>query len=377
MTTKLRDEQAGKRSFLRNPTFWLAVIAITSLVVGLLGALLAYLALKEPVPAVTFETISDTNVLDLHRPMRDLEVVFRGQNIQEQNLNLRIMTINVINSGDVDILSSHYDPGDNWGIKFKDGQVIEERLVDASSEYLRSNVVPQRLSVDTIAFPKVIFEKDAFFAIEVLILHPKSESPAISSVGKIAGINRISILTRPLAREDVGFVTELFQGSALIQVVRTIVYLLGTFLTAVTVILALVGITVYFDNLRAKRRRPRILQTRTISQIDQAKIRNFLVDQYESSGITRLKELQELIKDPSKIEWVKPPARWVVSDYHEDGDLSAEGITPHIEHKQAGLFYTLDALVTMSILKRGESDNAIIDPTFGETVDSLLAELES
>ena len=377
MTTKLRDEQTGKRSFLWNSTFWLASIAITSLAVGVLGALLAYLALKEPVPAVTFETISDTNILDLHRPLRDLNVVFRGQDIQEQNLNLRIMTINVINSGDLDILPSHYDPKDTWGIRFKDGEVIEARLVDASSEYLRSNVVPQRLSVDTIEFSKVIFEKHAFFAIEVLILHPKSESPAISSVGKIAGINRINLLTRPLAREDIGIVRELFPGNALIQAVRTIVYLGGSFMTILAVILALVGVSGHFGTRRARRRRTRILQTRTMRQIDQAEVRNFLVDQYESSGIVRLKGLQELIKDPSKIEWVKPPAKWVVSDYHEDGDLAAEGLPLHIEHEQAGSPYALDALVTMSILKRGESDNAIIDPTFGEAVDSLLAELES
>ena len=35
------------------------------------------------------------------------------------------MTINVLNSGEVDILPSHYDQEDDWGVKFKDGEVIE------------------------------------------------------------------------------------------------------------------------------------------------------------------------------------------------------------------------------------------------------------
>ena len=163
MTSELRDEQTGKRSILRTSTFWVALIGLASLVVGLLGVVLTYIALKEPQPGVTFETISDTNVLDLRRPLQDLNIVFRGQNVQEQNLNLRIVTINVVNSGEVNILPGHYDHEDDWGLKFKDGEVIEARLVDTSSEYLRSKVVPHRLGVDTVVFPKVIFEKDAFF----------------------------------------------------------------------------------------------------------------------------------------------------------------------------------------------------------------------
>ena len=377
MKTDLTEEHPRKRTVLRNPAFWLALSTIASLAVGVLSVLLAYLALKEPEPGVTFETISDTNVLDLRRPLLDLNIVFRGQNVQEQDLNLRIVTVNIVNSGEVDILASHYDHEDNWGMKFKNGEVIESRLVDASSEYLRSKVVPQRLGVDTIAFPKVIFEKGAFFAIEVLILHPKSESPSISSVGKIAGIDRITVLTRPLAREDIGLVSELFQGSALIQVVRTIVYLIGSFLAIVAAILALVGITASFTKLNTRRRRKRILQTRTLRQIDQDEIRNLLVDHYETSGIARLKALQELIREPGRIEWVAPRGRWIVRDYQQIDDWVPESRFLDVEHRLFHSPFRLDTLTTMGILKRGEDDNAVIDPTFGEAVDSLLAELEN
>jgi hypothetical protein len=34
-------------------------------------------------------------------------------------------------------------------------------------------------------------------------------------------------------------------------------------------------------------------------------------------------------------------------------------------------------LMTMDILKRGEGNNPVIDPTFSETIDNLLAELEN
>ena len=192
---------------------------------------------------MTFETISDTNVLDLRRPLEDLDIIFQDQNIQEQNLNLRIVTVNVVNSGEIDILPGHYDQEDDWGVRFKDGEVIESRLVDTNSDYLRSKVTPQSLGVDTVTFPKVIFEKGASFAIEVLLLHPKDESPSVSSVGKIAGIDDINVLTRPLAKQEVGFVSELFQGSALIQVVRILIYFVGSLLTLTLVISIAVGLT--------------------------------------------------------------------------------------------------------------------------------------
>ncbi len=301
MRTEHGDEQARRRNPLRRLIPWQALTTIAALGIGVLGVLLTYLALQEPEPRVNFETISNTNVLDLRRPLQDLNIIFRGQNVQEQDLNLRIVTVNVANSGEVDILPSHYDLEVDWGMKFKDGEVIEARLVDTNSEYLRSKVVPQRLGVDTIVFPKVIFEAGTFFVIELLILHPKNESPSISSVGKIAGIDEIAVLTRPLARQEVSFVAELFPGSALIQAVRTIIYLPGSLLAIVAVILSITGIADLFSKLNARRRRNRILQTRTIRQMDQDGMRKFLVAHYESSGIIGLKGLQGVIKESGRI----------------------------------------------------------------------------
>ena len=376
MTADFRDKQPQKRNLLRTSTFWVATIAVASLVVGLLGVALTYIALKEPDPRVTFETIGDTNVLDLRRPLHDLSILFRGQNIQEQNLNLRIMTINVVNSGAVNILPSHYDPDDAWGMRFRDSEVIEARLVDTSSEYLRSKVVPQRLGVDTISFPKVIFEKDAFFAVEVLLLHPKDASPIISSVGKIAGIDNINVLTRSLAREEVSFVANLFEGSAPVQLTRAIIYLVGWLVAIVAGIFALVGISDFFGRLKARRRRSRILRTRTILEIEQDEVRNLLVARFESRGTAGLKGLQELTKEPGRIDWITPQPRWIARDYQHFRDWSTASRVIDMESMLIGLPDELETLVTMGILKRGEDDNAVIDPTFVQAIDNLLSELE-
>ena len=376
MRPELRDDQPRKRSLFRRLNSWQVLITIVSLGLGMLSVLLAFFALREPEPGVTFETVSDTNVLDLRRPLQDLNIVFRGQNVQERNLNLRIVTINIVNSGEVDILPTHFDREDDWGVHFKGGEVIEARLVDTNSDYLRSKIVPKRLGADTVAFPKVIFEKEDYFAIEVLLLHPKNELPSISSVGKIAGVRDITLITRSIAREDVGFITELFQGSAVVQVVRMIVYWFGTWLVLLVAILVLLGATTPFSRARSRRRRTRVLQTRTIGELNNDNMRDLLVDHYESSGVVGLKELRELIREPERIKWAVPRGRWSVSDAEQLDDWSTANRLRDVERRVPSFSAALEALTTARILRRGDDDKAVIDPEFVEAVDSLLAELE-
>ena len=153
-----------------------------------------------------------------------MSIAFRGQNVQERDLNLRILTIDIKNTGQVDILPNHYDQDDDWGLRVEDGEVIEARLVDSNSEYLKSKVVLESKGTDTVAFPKVIFELGDIFTIEVLLLHPKNESPTIFSIGKISGINNITVIRRPLSQEEIGIFERMFSGSPAVQVARSIIY---------------------------------------------------------------------------------------------------------------------------------------------------------
>ena len=368
------DEERPRRNPLRTLNFWLAVIAIASLIVGSLGAGLAYLALQQPDPEVAFETIGETNVLDLRRPLQDLDILFRGQNVQEQNLHLRILTINVANIGDVDILPAHYDHNDDWGMRFSDGEVIEVRLIDASSDYLRSKVVPQRVGADTVVFPKVIFEKSAFFVMEVLLLHSKDDSPSFSSIGKIAGIDKITVLTRPIARQETSFAKELFQGSTFIQVSRAVIYFIGSLLLIVLVALVLLGINDKLDDLKRHRRKNRILQSRTLRQSDHDDVKDFLISHYESGGTDWLRVLQEVTRKPEKLKWITPPGQWVFRDPHAH-DLATPNRVLALEFMFSHS-HALDAMAESGLLKKGKEGDAMIDPELGATVDRLVAELE-
>ena len=353
MRTERVNGHGGKRNFFLRLDNWTIILTIVSLGVGILGAVLAYFALRQPEPEVLFETISDTNVLDVRRPLQDLSINFRGQDVQEQNLNLRIMTINIVNSGEIDILPNHYDNDDDWGIKFNDGEVIEARLIDTNSDYLQSKIVPQRVSTDTVVFPKVIFEKGNAFAVEVLLLHSKNKSPSISPVGKIAGIETISVLTRPLTKQEVGLFTEIFRGSIPVHVVRFLIYQAGFLAISIIVVVAL-SLCFGHRDVSNEERKTRILETRSIHKFDEKVIRNFLISRYESTGINGLKHIQALINN-----------------------LNAPAIET-IDAQLLSVSYsnTLDDLTNLGVLKKGEGEKVIVSPMFGEMLDGLVAELE-
>ena len=375
MSTEHVAKERPTRNFLRTPSFWLAIVAVASLFVGTLGAVLTYLALQQPEPGVAFETIGETNVLDLRRPLQDLNIVFRGQNVQEQNLNLRILTISVANIGDVDILPSHYDQDDDWGMAFTNGKVIEVRLVDANSDYLRSKLVPQYISAETVIFPKVIFEKDAFFVVEVLLLHSKNDSPSFSSIGKIAGIDKVTVLPRSLGRQEVSFAKELLQGSLLIQLTRVIIYFVGSIVVLVGIVFALIGIGEGVNKVTRRRRRRRVRQAQTIRQIEQEDIKDFLISRYAANGDAWLERLQRVLKEPERVKWVESSGHWSLRGLHTPDKVFTADLLAHREFVMFGALHDLEAMTSIGLLTRGEGDSPVIDPRFGEVLDSLLAEL--
>ena len=305
------EAQVRERSQWRRLFSTQALVTSVFFIVSLLSLLLAYLQWHGPEPAVTIETINETNVLDLRRTLDDLNVVFRGQDIEDQNLSLRILTINVANTGEVDILQGQYDSEDDWGMKFSSGEVIEARLVDTNAEHLSQKVVPQLLASDTVGFPRVIFDKGDSFTLEVLVLHPKNELPLVSPIGKIAGIKEIYVTRRPLDRQEDSLLARLFPGGALIQVARAIIYFIGSITAIVGAILAILGITELFNKLKAWKRRNRIFKTNAIRNMDQVGLKNFLVRYYELRGTAGIKQLKEFIDDPQNISELSPLGGWL------------------------------------------------------------------
>ena len=92
---------------------WSPISVVLSLFFAGFGV---YIATYEKKPHISIDIVSETNVLDVRQPVRGLAISFQGDDLQDKNLNLRVVTVRVSNDGEVDILQSTFDKDDTWGL---------------------------------------------------------------------------------------------------------------------------------------------------------------------------------------------------------------------------------------------------------------------
>ena len=349
-----------------------------SLAFGVLGIVLAgmsiFLTLREPETRVTFKIISATDVLDLRRSLKDLRIEFRGQDLQEQDLNLKVVKINVANSGETHIRADDYSNID-WGIRVVGGQVIEAKVDRSNAANVISTNDLRYIGSDTIGFPKIVFDKRDAFAIELLLLHPNDAEPDIVPIGKISGVKNFDLTPPPLPGQEVGFVGQAFGGRFRILAVRSGVYFVGSVIILFAIIFGLVGAAIAIDSVKERRRRKRASQTQAIKGIDRVSVRDGLIDLYMSTGLSGLRRLSALMAEPSAIRWMESSSEWLI--LYRDSGSDEETASMMDKIGDHSTFYKArEALLAMGVLDRGENNEAIIDPDFTSAVKALMAELE-
>ena len=198
---------------------WTIVSVILALLFGIFTVYVYY----ADAPNLTFDIINDANVFDVNKPLDELNISFQGDDIKKRNLNLRIISIKIENTGNTNILQNFYDENVIFGLKIDNGHIIESRLIDSNSEYLKSYLNLETIN-NTVEFSKPIFEKNKYFVVELLVLHDKYEVPKITPLGKIAGIEKIDVIKS--YTESLTFFESVFSGSLFVHLIRFPIYLL-------------------------------------------------------------------------------------------------------------------------------------------------------
>jgi len=251
---------------------WSFVGVILALILGLFSI---YVFFDGENPNITFDIINEVNVFDVHKPLDELNIYFREEDIQQKNLNLRIISIKIENTGNLDILQNFYDENVVYGLQVDNGQIIESRLVDSNSKYLMSNLNLETVN-NTVEFSKLIFEENKYFIIEILVLHDKNEGPTLVPLGKIAGIEKLEVKKSYTERQS--FFDALFSGSLVVQMIRLPIYLLTFF----AFLLFIASISDQIDKQRIRRRKHQ---------------RSLLVDKLDSFDGELTSKNKEIIKN--------------------------------------------------------------------------------
>ena len=316
--------------------------------------------LGEPDPKMTYEILREIDVLDVRTPVEDLRITFQNEDIQVENLNLRIYAMRVVNNGEVDILQTQYDQDQIWGLQVVDGRVIEARLIEASSSYLIAKANPQVIGENIVEFDKAIVEKGQFFAFNMLVVHAKDVTPAIIPLGKIAGIDEIVLTRVPVKAEGPGFLSDLFGGGWAVQLVRAILFLMGA-----AVVLGLFAATVLsYSFLTAAIRRRRIGNSVVMKTMSSQKQRDLLSEVYLYHGITGLGDLREKLGSSEKLKL-------------EADTLGTVVLAGESEFRIPPAYYSAASLEVAEVVVRKGKKNVTADPDFQESLDLFLQELST
>lgn len=329
--------------------------------ISLLAAIAGlYQFIHEKKPDMSYEVINEANVLDVHKPVDELAVTFQGQNIQQSNLNLKIFTFKIENNGEMDILQGFYDKDTDWGFKVNGGKIIDKiRVLPGNSDYIQSNLNPKIID-SQVSFNKVIFEKNKYVILELLVLHDKNFIPIIQPLGKIAGVDQINLSYNLIQNERQSFFRQSFGGSIFVQLVRLVSY----FIILLLILVLFFFIIDKIDDFRKKKlqdRRNEIVEKYVNGRSSmQEGNKSVIFDVYKTQGIKGLMEIISILKEKekyltdikiSKLEIKKKSGKndWThlhfVDRYYPDVNILIENKIIYEENDKVKLDNTFSSLI--------------------------------
>lgn len=283
-------------------------------------------------PALQYDILTNTSVLDVKEQLSNLSVLFDGIDIRKQGLSLRVITVRVLNHSSRDILKGHYDDKAPLGLHISTGKVIRTELVDASNEYLRKNFTIEERDDQTLHFPSVILEAGESFALKLLVLHPEGQIPTLNAVGKVAGIQVIPV--REAFRDDgkEPFFAAAFQGTFLVQIIRLLAYTIGTILLLAAII---VPIAMTSSKLDERKKKKTVQEFKGITNLDLNESDEFIFTQYVQWGGHMVRSMNSLVSDADVLATtyanyqehkMQDPAVETWFGYHRIEDYLAAGL---------------------------------------------------
>ena len=282
-------------------------IASSSFAWSLLGFVLAFFFgviaiyaefLRDERPAIQFEILSDSSVLDVREDVSDLEIIYAGNDLRKSGQSLRVLVVRVSNTGSNDILNSFYDSSAPLGLSVDNGELVSVELENASEEYLRTQLSPRLRGQSEIVFAPVILGKSAYFSLRILVIHSESLLPRVSPIGKVARVSSISMIEAQAPQSET-FWSQTFGGSISSQIARLASY------TIASIPLIALGIFIpasLSDALSKRSRKKKVEQFKRNSGYDFDVQDDVFFNNYIASGPMYLREVESLLAKDADLD---------------------------------------------------------------------------
>ncbi|ULF95385.1 hypothetical protein PUT72_10320 [Vibrio alginolyticus] len=208
---------------------------IASILIGVGG--IAFTMFYKPSPQLDIEILSNFNVLDVKESLGKLDVIYRGNSLNESGQSLSVITLKVVNNGDDNIRVNSYDDKALAGFELTKGIIPEEPSVTISNtSYKKNNIALSQTKPNKIVLPKVIINSGDYYEVKLIALHNKDETPDIVAFGVIEGVDKVRVIHNPESADERSILGRLFSDNWKINIGRFL--LLGTvfFITTLLVL---------------------------------------------------------------------------------------------------------------------------------------------
>ncbi len=356
-----------------------AVIAVIGVLIGAAGLLAA---IHEPHTSISMNIVNQTNVLDVRKPLEELSVSFRGEDIQKRNLNLCVITLKVENDGEVNILQSQFDKNCIWGVGMESSEIIEARLINASSDYVKSNLNLTIIEESSaIEFNKIIFDRKDSFTVEILVVHDKAAEPKLIPLGKIAGIEEVKI-TRAETEVEGSFVKRTFSGNMWVQITRVACYFIAGVIIIIIAVFIVIGISNVKEEMGRKSRKGKI--EHFFDSLDEGEVRNLKIEKtlkeiYANRGNKAMVAVRDILEKPSahraEIEEGKKSRRLIRRISSGEGGIYVGGLEEFGTDEYVREVI-VERLVKDELIRIGKNNRVEVEKGFSTTLSGLMKYLD-
>lgn len=261
---------------------------IVTTLIGVTGIIFAaYTYYKDDSPKISIEVMGNESVLDVREKLQDLEVFYQGQDIANSGNTLSVVLFKISNSGTRTVTLTDYDDKSPIEVSLTNGRILRANISSASSKYLEGTEFRTKLE-SGVTFTPFIMESDQWVTIKLLVIHSIGKRPTISAAGKIAGQEKISVLTKTPNHPNESFLLASYAGNLPIQITRLFSYFS---LGLVVFIFTFSAGGAISSRLEKRKRKTVVKKFREVSRENVTSSDDATIDLYLDFGVKALKGL--------------------------------------------------------------------------------------
>lgn len=307
------------------------------------GAIAIYTSfLQDKNPKLEYIVEGKTPVLDLRENIKNLDILYKGINIKEQDKNLSIVTLKVLNNSEVNILKGYYDDLSPLQIWVENADIVDKpQVISTSNDYLNENATVELDSLGYVHLPKLILEGQESYTISLLILQKNDAEPKIKGQGKIAGQkDGIAVISNYTQKSELSFWDKLIQGNVWVHIVRFIIYFFVLFIGVLAIVIPIVLIS---KAISEKKKKNRVKNYKVKKGIENSPETDAVFELYLDNSLNVLTTIQKLIGNESRL---KATLRGIERRDKRERNLAAHGKNESVEYnRREDIIHTSDGMI--------------------------------